>query len=135
MQKITKKMVPTLVVMLFIIVSMSCAHYSTTGDRTPSETIVNAPIDVVWQKTLEILPQERITILEIDKANYFISADKQITIWSWGDNIRIRLFQRGENQTVVHFEAGAQAQLIGWGHQERMVKDLFNKIKIASESK
>jgi hypothetical protein len=132
---ITKKMVASLVTMLFIIVSSGCAHYSTTGDRTPSENIVNAPIDTVWQKTLEILPQERIRLRDVDKANYYISADKQITIWSWGDNIVIRLFQRGENQTVVHFESGAKAQLIGWGHQERMVKDIFNKIKIASESK
>jgi hypothetical protein len=131
----TKKMASSFVAMFLVIVSTGCAHYSTTGDTTPSENIVNAPIDVVWQKTLEILPQERITLRDVDKANYQIVADKEITIWSWGDEIRIRFFQRGENETVVHLEAGAKAQVIGWGHQERMVKDIFNKIKIASESR
>ena len=130
-----KKILSWLIPVSLIMISVGCAHYSTTGDRTPSENIINAPIDTVWQKTLEILPEERITLQKVDKANYFISANKDITIWSWGDDIRIRLFQRGENQTIVHFEAGAKAQLIGWGHQERMVNELFNKIKVAAESK
>ena len=31
------------------------------------ENIINAPIDVVWEKTLQILPTGRITLKEVDK--------------------------------------------------------------------
>ncbi len=119
----------------FIVTALSigCSHYS-TALRSDAENIINAPIDVVWEKTLEILPTERITLNMINKNDYFISARKHATFWSWGDDISIQLIPKGERQTIMIFDAGAKMQLIGWGHQERMVKSIFNRIKTASEN-
>lgn len=110
-----------------------CSTYSTTR-RSASENIINAPVDVVWSKTLEILPDERMTLKNVNKADYFIGAKKSITFWSFGDEVGIRLIPRGEKQTEMQFSAGT---VWGWGdlgHEGRMVTDVFSRIKNASES-
>jgi len=119
---------------VIIILLFGCTHYYSTATQPQDENIINAPIDIVWEKTLQILPTERISLKIIDKKNYFIFGEKHITIWSWGDNINIHLIPLGDNQTIMQFEAGAKAQLYDWGHEKRMVKDIFTKIKIASEA-
>lgn len=122
-----------LLITCLVITSLSCATYSTTR-RPGAENLINAPIDVVWERTLEILPSERMTLKNVDKNNYFIEAKKHITLWSFGDNVSIRLLPRGEKQTLMQFSAGT---VWGWGdfgHEGRMVKSIFDRIKKASES-
>lgn len=120
-------------VIIIMIMTISCASYSTMR-RTEAENTINAPIDVVWEKTLQILPTERMTLKTIDKANHFIVAKKHITFWSWGDEVSIRFIPKGERQTIMDFSAGT---VWGWGdmgHEGRMVTSIFNKIKNASEA-
>jgi hypothetical protein len=115
------------------LVTFGCSTYSTVR-RSASENIINAPVDVVWVKTLEILPDERMTLKNVNKADYFIEAKKSITFWSFGDEVGIRLVPRGEKQTEMQFSAGT---VWGWGdfgHEGRMVTDIFSRIKNASES-
>jgi len=108
-----------------------CGHYATL-DRPESENIVNAPVAVVWENTLKLLPAERIDVQTTDKATYTITGVKRINVWTWGDDVRIRLIPHGDHQTVVDFEVTTR-QPVGWGHAERMVKSIFQKIKNASE--
>ena len=118
---------------ILLMITLSCASYSTTR-RPESENMVNAPIDVVWQRTLEILPAERMTLKNVDKENYFIEAKKHITFWSWGDNVSIRLIPKGEKQTIMQFSAGTVWGAGDFGHEGRMIGSIFDKIKNASES-
>jgi hypothetical protein len=118
---------------LFLFIATACTHYS-TAVRNEAENSINAPISIVWEKTLEILPSERITLKTVDKDSYFVAGKKHATFWSWGDDISIRLVPKGEQQTIMLFDAGAGFQLVGWGHQERMVKDIFQRIKTTSEN-
>jgi hypothetical protein len=122
-----------LLITTLIVASASCAHYS-TADRSEPENIINAPVDIVWERTLDILPTERMTLKNVNKDDYFIEAKKHITAWSWGDEISIRLIPKGEKQTIMQFSAGT---VWGWGdfgHEGRMVKSIFDRIKTASES-
>jgi len=121
-----------LALIVCLVITIGCAHYSTTR-LTENERLINAPIDVVWEKTLEILPTERMTLKEVEKDSYFIEAKKHVTFWSWGDEVSIRLIPRGERQTVMNFDAGTW---FGWGdlgHEGRMVRNIFDRIKRASE--
>jgi hypothetical protein len=118
---------------MLLMITPSCASYSTTR-RPESENMVNAPIDVVWQRTLKILPTERMTLKNVDKENYFIEAKKHITFWSWGDNVSIRLIPKGEKQTIMQFSAGTVWGAGDFGHEGRMIGSIFDKIKNASES-
>lgn len=120
-----------LIVYFSAVLVVGCGHYATV-DRPESENIVDAPVDVVWENTLRLLPAERIDIQTADKATYTITGVKRINVWTWGDDVRIRLIPRGDHQTIVDFEATTR-QVIGWGHAERMVQSIFQKIKNASE--
>jgi len=124
-----------LALIICLIMTIGCAHYGhySTAGRLEEENIINAPIDVVWEKTLQILPTERMTLREIDKDNYFVEAKKHITFWSFGDNISIRLISKRENQTVMNFDAGMCFLGGDFGHEGRMVRNIFNRIKNASE--
>ncbi len=129
-----KKYIANLILFVFLVsLITSCTSYSTTT-RPEAENIINAPVDIVWEKTLVILPSERVSLLSVNKSDYFISGRKHITFWSWGDDISVHLIPKGENTTIMHFSAGARAQAIDWGHEERMTEHIFNKIKIASEN-
>jgi len=123
-----------MVLAICLIVTIGCAHYS-TARWTEDERLIKAPVDVVWEKTLEILSTERVTLREVNKDEYFISAKKHLTFWSWGDDISIRLIPRGEKHTKMNFDAGT---IFGWhdfGHEGRMVRNIFDRIKRASEGK
>lgn len=115
------------------VLTAGCGHYATV-DRPESENFINAPVVVVWENALRLLPAERIDIQTADKAIYTITGVKRINVWTMGDEVRIRLIPHGEHQTVVDFEATTPVQVIGWGHAERMVKSIFLRIKHASEA-
>ncbi|MBK7551670.1 MAG: hypothetical protein IPI61_08415 [Syntrophaceae bacterium] len=125
---------------IFFIVLMvflaGCAHYSVTSERTEEENTIVAPIEVVWQKTLDLLPNERISVTTSDISTYTIKARKSVTFWSWGDDVTIKLYPRSPQKTIVHIEAhpALGTTLVGWGHQERMTVSLFEKIKSLSEA-
>jgi len=122
-----------LLIMFLTMSTLSCATYSTVR-RPQAENIINAPVEVVWERTLEILPTERMTLKNIDKENYFIEARKHITFWSYGDVVSIRLIPKGEKQTIMQFSSGNVWGGLDFGHQGRMVKNIFDRIKKASES-
>ena len=115
-----------------LIMFISCSHYS-TETRPQSENIINAPVDVVWEKTLQVLSSENIKIKLSDKNSYSILARKGMSLWSIADDITIQLIPKGENQTIVTFSSETKNLLIGWGHEKRTVLNIFNKIKDASE--
>lgn len=123
-------------VITLIVLLSGCAHYSVTAERTEEENTIMAPIETVWQKTLELLPSEQISIISSDKSLYTIKGHKSVTVWSWGDDVTIKFYPRSSQKTVVHIEAhpALGTTLIGWGHQERMTISLFEKIKILSEA-
>jgi hypothetical protein len=121
-------------IFLFIalITFISCTHYSTSR-RPQSENIINAPIDTVWEKTLQVLPTENITIKLADKNSYSVLGRKGMSLWSIADDITIQLIPKGENQTIVNFSSETKNLVIGWGHEERMVLNVFERIKELSE--
>ena len=125
---------------IFLIVLMvfltGCAHYSVTAQKREGENTIVAPIEVVWQKTLGLLPNERISIITSDISTYTIKARKSVTFWSWGDDVTIKLHPRSSQKTIIHIEAHPAfgTTLVGWGHQERMTISLFEKIKSLSET-
>ena len=123
-----------LVLIVFLILTIGCSSYSTVR-RSENENLINAPIDVVWRETLKILPTERMTLNYVNKDDYFISAKKSVTFWSmpFGNDVSIRLVPRGEKRTLVDMSSQLKRGAFDWGHEGRMVRNIFNRIKNASE--
>jgi hypothetical protein len=98
------------------------------------ENVINAPIDIVWEKTLQILKAERVSLKTVSKMDYSISGRTRITLWSLlGDNINIRLTPFGGEQTFLYFEAEARFKLFDWGAEERTLETILNRIRSSSE--
>ena len=115
---------------IFLILIIGCTIRS-TAERSDTEYIINAPIDVVWENTLQALPQEKVTLKTVNRPDYFVSG------WNWwGDEISVRLTaSTAEKQTRMYLEVGAWG-IVGWvvwGHEERTIRSIFQKIKSASE--
>jgi hypothetical protein len=130
-------MTPHRHILLFVLVLAlpllhGCTTYSTTV-LPVEDTIISAPVDVVWSKTLVILPAEGITVDEIEASGYFIKATKNFSLRSNGEYIIIKMYPREDGRTFVRINATTMKQLIGWGNAERLCKDLFQKMKVASE--
>lgn len=117
-----------LALVLCLVTTISCAHYSTTK-WTEDERVINAPIDVVWKKTMEILPTERMTLKEVDTDNYFIKAKKGDS----GDNVSVKLIPREEKQTIMNLDASRRGSLDPFRTKRHMVRNIFDKIKRVSE--
>ncbi len=119
---------------IFFITIMGCTHFTSTL-RPYTLDIIDAPIDIVWENTLQILPSKTITLKEVKKLDYLIVAKKLISFKNlWGGEITIRLTAKGEEQTIMYFEAEGRIRLLDLGHEERMIKNVFDRIKRASES-
>ncbi len=115
---------------IFLMTVVGCTIRS-TAERSDTVYIINAPIDVVWENTLQVLPQEKVTLKTVNKPDYFVSG------WNWwGDEISVRLTaSENEKQTRMYLEVGGVA-IVGWvvwGHEERTIRSIFQKIKSASE--
>jgi hypothetical protein len=116
--------------LLLVILIFGCAHYSTIE----ADNQISAPVDVVWSRTLEVLKSENVRIQSINKESWYIEGQKPISLMSNLDIVHIQLVPKGQ-QTLFICDIKAGAQLIGWGHQEKLAKDIFNKVKTLSELK
>jgi len=122
-----------LTILLSLIIGAGCI-FSSAPIKPESENIVNAPVDVVWAKILEILPKERITLKIVDKKHYYILGKKGVTLWSKGDFIKWQLFAKDKKRTIVSFYIEPAQLLFDFGLSERMVKNIFHRIKTESET-
>ena len=118
-----------------VIFLTGCTHYSTILERTEEQNTISAPIDIVWQKTLGLLNNERIELDTFNESMYTIDAHNYGKQWSSDDEVTIKLHSRASDKTVIHIEVhpGIHTTLVGWGHQKRLAVYLFEKIKETSE--
>ena len=99
--------------------------------RSESENLIQAPIDVVWENTLQILRSEQITIKTVTKLDYFIDG------WDWwGDEIRIRMTSEKPGQVFLFIDVSSMTLIkwVVWGLEERTMQNLYEKIRRASEA-
>ena len=98
-----------------------------------SENIINAPIDVVWKKTLELFPRDKMRIKRISKYEYLIVAERKITLRKkFNRDVIIKLVPRGK-QTIMNFRFGTALSSFGVGYTARIIRDLFERVKSACE--
>ncbi|MBN1832234.1 MAG: hypothetical protein JW896_09000 [Deltaproteobacteria bacterium] len=101
-----------LVIIALMIVSTSCGHYSTADGPTP-DNFINADINTVWEKTLETLKAEGMTLEKTNKDRYFVEATQYVPRsrgsidWTQGPEISIRLTPKSTSegsQTKIRFK-------------------------------
>ena len=101
-----------LLVAVLIAASASCASVSNV-DKPKPENIINADIDTVWEKTLETLNAEGMTLEKTNPDRYFVEATQYVKRyrgaleWTQGPEISIKLTPASKSegkQTKLRFK-------------------------------
>jgi hypothetical protein len=121
-------------VIAILILTVGCSTFLNSASKRPeTEIVINAPIHVVWEKALEVLPSERMVLVSTNEDEYLISAEKKgSTLKHTRALVNVKLFPKGKNETLVKFRV-QNVGLAGFGHQGRVIENVSEKLKAACE--
>lgn len=124
----------TLLVTLTLALGCSTlSRYTSDSQRPEIEVTINAPIDVVWENALRIIPMERMILVSADENAYQIIARKKgSTFGGHKEAIILQLAQEGERQTLAKFRP-RNIRVSAFAYQSRMIKNIARKLQTASE--
>lgn len=130
MQSIT--MTKCFLIMTTAIYLGGCATATSVGTRgTPSEIsahIYNKKFDMVFSSAIAAASAIGWQVTFTDKSTGVISARTPTNLWTWGDNVSIRVY-RIENSTVkVDVSSGTQNQVVDWGRNKRNILSYYGKL-------
>ena len=98
-----------------------------------SETLINAPRDIVWEKAIKIFPK-KLKIKKIYKDKYTIIAERKIGIQKkFNREIIIRFTSRGE-QTIVTYNIKTLPGLLGFGSTREIMETFVEQLKETCEA-
>jgi len=98
-----------------------------------SETLINAPRDIVWEKAIKIFPK-KLKIKKIYKDKYTIIAERKIGIQKkFNREIKIRLISRGE-QTIITYDIRTLPGLLGFGSTKAIMDNFITQLKETCEA-
>lgn len=124
----------TLLVTLTLALGCSTlSRYTSDSQRPEIEVTINAPIDVVWENALRVIPMERMILVSTDENAYQIIARKKgSTFGGHKEAIILQLAQTGEGQTLAKFRP-RNIRVSAFPYQSGMIKNIARKLQTASE--
>ena len=97
-----------------------------------SETLINAPRDIVWEKAIKMFPK-KLKIKKIYKDKYIIIAERKIGIQRrFNREIKIRFTSRGE-QTIITYNIKTLPGLLGFGSTREIMETFVERLKETCE--
>lgn len=117
-----------------LILTVGCSTFLDSHSQRPeTEIVVHAPIDLVWEKALKVIPNERMILVSTDKDEYLISTEKKgSTLKHTRALINLKLSPIGKNETLVKLWA-QNVGLAGFGRQGRVIRNFSEELKRACE--
>ena len=98
-----------------------------------SETLINAPRDIVWEKAIKMFPK-KLKIKKIYKDKYIIIAERKIGIQKkFNREIKIRFTSRGE-QTIITYNIKTLPGLLGFGSTKAIMDSFVAQLKETCEA-
>ena len=98
-----------------------------------SETLINAPRDIVWEKAIKMFPK-KLKIKKIYKDKYIIIAERKIGIQRrFNREIKIRFTSRGE-QTIITYNIKTLPGLLGFGSTKAIMDSFVAQLKETCEA-
>lgn len=93
-----------------------------------SVTQYDIPIELMFEKTLEVLESTHFKLQQADKVKYEIFATSPISWRSWGENLYIS-FEEKEDKTLMTFHSVAVMQMHTWDKNRKNSEHLINTIE------
>ncbi|AEV31379.1 hypothetical protein Oweho_0358 [Owenweeksia hongkongensis DSM 17368] len=93
-----------------------------------SKTSYDIPIDLMFEKTLEVLDTTKFKLVHADKERFEIFAISPISWKSWGENLYID-FTEENGETIMNFHSVAVMQVQTWDKNQKNSEHLINSIE------
>lgn len=87
---------------------------------------INADKETIMQKFTLALPASGANIKYHDIPSGTIMAETQMSLWSWGEEIRINV--DGSGNVTIKSECKLATQIIDWGRNKKMVNKIFSNL-------
>lgn len=135
-----REMILAFIMSLCVSLLTSCATMSTTREGSSLEGVApkvySADYDKVFMKAVDAVSQCSWQITFTDKSTGVISAKTPTNLWTWGDNVSIRIQKIDNDKVRVDVSSGTPNQVVDWGRNSRNITKYFKSLDLLlSESK
>jgi len=86
--------------------------------------VYNIEYKKVFEEAINALSECKFSVKESDNKTGIIKASTKMSVWSWGENIKI-LIEKTSVGTKVSVISEAKAQLFDWGKSKRNINNFF----------
>lgn len=104
------------------------SQYNIFTTKVRGEKAYDIPIDLMYEKMIEVIDNSDFKLVETDREKLQILAISTFTLKSWGENLYIGFETRG-NETIMKFCSATLFQMYSWGKNEKNYNDLLNDIE------
>lgn len=102
--------------------------FSILSAKYSSSTHYDIPINLMFDKTIEVLDSTKFKLVRADKDRFEIFATSPISWQSWGENLYID-FKEEDGQTIMNFHSVAVMQMHTWDKNRKNSEHLINTIE------
>ena len=104
------------------------SRFNLFTSKVKSENVYDIPIDLMFEKIIEVINHSKFRLIEADNESFEIMANTTMTFRSWGENIYIN-FEETEGNTKMKFCSATLFQIHSWGKNEENYHELLNRIE------
>lgn len=104
------------------------SKYNLFTSKSKFEKTYDIPIDLMFEKTIEVINNSKFHLVWTDSKSFEIMANTKITFRSWGENIYIS-FEEANGKTKMKFCSAALFQIYAWGKNEENYDTLLSEIE------
>lgn len=102
--------------------------YNILSAKYSSSTAYDIPIDLMFEKTLEVLEGTSFKVRDANKNDFEIFATSPLSWRSWGENLYID-FTVKNGETMMNFHSVAVMQMHTWDKNRKNSERLINSIE------
>jgi len=103
------------------------SKYNFFTSKVRYERTYDIPIDLMFEKILEVVNNSSLKLVETNKEKFEILAITSMTLISWGENLYISFEIQGD-RTIMKFCSTTLFQMYSWGKNERNYNNLISEI-------
>jgi hypothetical protein len=112
---------------MLLVISACATTTSTMGSEDLKPRVFTANFDRVWGEALNAAASVSWEITNTEKASGIINAKTPMSLWTYGDNVTIRVIQMDEGRVRVEL-ASTSAQAFDWGKNKRNIERFYTAL-------
>lgn len=104
------------------------SKYNLLTTNISRQEAFDIPIDLMFEKVVEVINHSKFTVVAKDEGKYEILAITKPSLISWGENLYID-FKQSKEETIANFRSSTCFQVYSWGRNEDNLTELLDEIE------